>query len=116
MASPIDDYLAGFTGEKRAILEQVCESIRAAAPGAQEKISYGMPTFWQGHNLVHFAGMKNHLGFYPGASGVAVFADRLTADGYKTSKGAIQFPWDKPVPYELIVEITRFRVDEETHS
>jgi uncharacterized protein YdhG (YjbR/CyaY superfamily) len=111
--SPIDDYIAGFDGDKQAILKQVCEIIRTTAPDAQEKISYGMPTFWQGHNLIHFAAMKNHLGIYPGASGVANFADRLQAEGYKTSKGAIQFPWNKPIPYDLIAEITRFRVAEE---
>jgi uncharacterized protein YdhG (YjbR/CyaY superfamily) len=79
-----------------------------SAPKASEKISWGMPTFHLGENLVHFALMKNHIGFYPGADGVAAFTAEL--DGYKTSKGAIQFPLSKPVPYDLIARITAFRV------
>ncbi|KAF1084429.1 hypothetical protein SPSYN_02206 [Sporotomaculum syntrophicum] len=69
-----------------------------------------MPTFWQNGNLIHFAAAKNHLGVYPGESGVSVFADRLK--GFKTTKGAIQFSFSEPIPYELIAEITRFRVQE----
>jgi uncharacterized protein YdhG (YjbR/CyaY superfamily) len=73
-------------------------------------MSWQMPTFWQGENLVHFAAQKSHIGLYPGESGVRVFADRLT--GYKTSKGAIRFQLSEPIPYDLIEEITRFRVRE----
>jgi uncharacterized protein YdhG (YjbR/CyaY superfamily) len=69
-----------------------------------------MPTFWQGENIVHFAAMKNHLGIYPGESGVEHFKDRLTE--YVTTKGAIQFPYTKPIPYDLIAEIVKFRVTE----
>lgn len=106
----IDEYIARFPDDVRDILEQVRKTIRKAAPEAKEKITWQMPTFWQNGNLVHFAAAKNHLGFYPGESGVRVFAHKLT--GYKTSKGAIQFPLSQEIPYDIIEEVTRFRVKE----
>lgn len=106
----IDEYIALFPDDVRVILDQVRKTIRKAAPDAKEKISWQMPTFWQNENLVHFAAAKNHIGLYPGESGVRAFIDKLT--GYKTSKGAIQFPLSEPIPYDLIAEITRFRVKE----
>jgi len=108
--STIDEYIAQFPEEVRGILEQVRQTIRLAAPEAQERMSWQMPTFWQQENLIHFAAAKKHLGIYPSDSGVRAFADRLK--GYKTSKGAIQFPLTEPLPLELIAEITRFRVQE----
>ena len=86
------------------------ETIRAAAPEAVEKITWRMPTFWQGENLIHFAVFKNHLGLYPGDEGVRAFAERFEIEGYRFSKGAVQLPWSRPMPYELIGEITRYRV------
>ncbi|HYK56629.1 MAG TPA: DUF1801 domain-containing protein, partial [Flavisolibacter sp.] len=77
---------------------------------AEEKISYAMPTFVLNGNLVHFAAYKNHIGFYPSPSPIEVFKDDLT--GYTTSKGAIQFPIDRPLPFDLITKIVRFRVKE----
>lgn len=106
----IDEYIALYSDDIQAILQQVRRTIREAAPGAQEKISWQMPTFYLHENLVHFAAMTNHIGLYPGASGVEMFTDRLV--GYKTTKGAIQFPLSEPIPYDLIGEITRFRVKE----
>nr|WP_315024510.1 DUF5655 domain-containing protein [uncultured Aminipila sp.] len=106
----IDGYIVMFPDDVQDILKQIRETIRKAAPNAKEKISWQMPTFWQDENLVHFASAKNHIGFYPGESGVRTFAHKLT--DYKTSKGAIQFPLSQPVPYNLITEITRFRVKE----
>lgn len=79
-------------------------------PDAEETISYGIPTFKLNGNLVHFAAYKNHIGFYPGSSGVNKFSEKLTQ--YKYSKGTIQFPINKPLPYGLIREIVRFRVKE----
>ncbi|MDR2566308.1 MAG: DUF1801 domain-containing protein [Bifidobacteriaceae bacterium] len=105
----VDEYLAAFSGERRAILERVRLTVARAAPDAVEAISYGMPTFKQGRAVMHFAAMKNHLGVYPMPSAVAAFAGRLSE--YKTSKGAVQFPWDKPIPFELIAEMTRFNVE-----
>ncbi|MDR2517711.1 MAG: DUF5655 domain-containing protein [Spirochaetaceae bacterium] len=104
----IDEYIARYPAEQQEIMRKVREMIRRAAPSAAEKISYQMPTFFQRRNLVHFAAMKNHLGFYPGSGGVAAFADELAP--YKTSKGSIQFPWTEPIPYRLIERITRSRV------
>ena len=81
-----------------------------SAPNAEEKISYKMPTFVLNGNLVHFAAYKNHIGFYPAANGISTFQDELS--GYKTSKGAVQFPIGKPIPYDLISQIVKFRVAE----
>jgi uncharacterized protein YdhG (YjbR/CyaY superfamily) len=92
----------------------VRETIRAAAPEAVECIKWRMPTFYQNENLIHFACHRNHLGLYPGDSGVAAFKERLAADGYQNTKGAIQFPWRDPIPFDLIAEITRYRVAEVT--
>ena len=108
--STIDEYIALYPADIQKILTKIRKTIRKAAPKATEKISWGMPTFHQGENLVHFAVAKNHIGFYPSTGGVAAFADEL--DGYKTSKGAIQFPLSKPVPYDLITRITTFRVEQ----
>jgi len=106
----IDEYIGLFPSEVQDILTTLRKVIKESAPGATEKISYQMPTFAVHGNLVHFAAYKKHIGFYPAASGVAAFTDKLVE--YKTSKGAIQFPIDKPLPYELIREIVQFRVDE----
>ncbi len=104
----IDEYIAQFSGDVRDRLEQIRKTIREAAPDAIEKISWQMPTFAQKGNVIHFAAGKRHIGIYPGASGVEAFADRLAE--YKTSKGAIQLPNDRPLPLELVAEITRYRV------
>ena len=104
----IDAYIAGFPPAVRAALRQVRETIRVHAPGTVERISYGIPTFYKGENIIHFGGAKKHIGLYPGAEAIAMFADRLTA--YQTSKGAIQFPLDQPIPYALIADITDYRM------
>ena len=109
----IDEYIAQFPKETQKRLRKIRAVIRKAAPKAVEKISWGMPTFWQGKNLIHFAAMKNHIGLYPGAEGVVAFAKEL--EGYKTSKGAIQLPNDKELPLDLITRITGFRVQMETN-
>lgn len=104
----INEYIAQYDGEVKAILDQTRATIHAAAPEAIEKISWQMPTFWQKENLIHFAANKSHLGIYPGGEAVTVFSDKLK--GYKTSKGAIQFLFDQPIPYELIAEIVTWRL------
>ena len=106
----IDAYIAQFPVEIQVILEQVRAAIKAAAPDAVEKISYQMPTFYFNGNLVHFAAQKHHIGFYPAPSGVEHFTAELKT--YKTSKGAVQFPLDEPIPYDLIRAITSFRYNE----
>lgn len=106
----IDEYILQFPLEVQAILQTLRKTIREAAPEAQEKISWRMPTFFLHGNLVHFAAFKNHIGFYPGASGIESFKDRFSE--YKWSKGAVQFPIEKPLPLELVSEIVKFRVTE----
>jgi uncharacterized protein YdhG (YjbR/CyaY superfamily) len=109
-ASPIDAYIDAFPEPKRGLLLKMRETIRKAAPAASEKISYRMPTFFLKGNLVHFAAFDRHIGFYPGANGVAAFEDRL--GDYVHAKGSIQFPVDKPLPLKLVSDIVRFRVEE----
>lgn len=104
----IDSYIAEHPESTQKLLQQMRTTIRKAAPDAGEKISYGMPTFTLNGNLVHFAGYKSHIGFYPGAGPINIFANELTA--YNTSKGTIQFPIDKPLPLDLVTKITKFRV------
>lgn len=104
----IDAYIADFPADKQRLLKQIRTVIQKAAPKAVEKISYGMPCFFQEGNLVYFAAMKNHIGFYPTSSGVINFEKELAL--YVTSKGAIQFPLDKPLPVKLITMIVKFRV------
>ena len=84
------------------------EAIASEAPDAGEKIGYGIPTFTFHGNLVHYAAYDTHIGFYPGAAGIAEFAKELK--GYETSKGTVRFPLDKPLPLELVRKITAFRV------
>ncbi|MDO8811579.1 MAG: DUF1801 domain-containing protein [Gallionella sp.] len=106
----IDEYIADFPPEVQASLERLRLTIRTAAPDATEKISYQMPTFYFNGNLVHFAAYKHHVGFYPAPSGISAFQQELSV--YKTSKGAVQFPLDKPLPLELVKKIVGFRVKE----
>lgn len=106
----IDEYIAAFPDDVQQILRQIRQTIRNAAPGAQEAISYQMPTFKLHGNLVHFAAFKKHIGFYPDPSGIEAFKDELAP--YASSKGAVQFPLGKPVPYELISRIVTYRVEE----
>jgi uncharacterized protein YdhG (YjbR/CyaY superfamily) len=106
----VDEYIRGFPTDVQRILNRLREAIRKAAPDAEEKISYRMPTFVLHGNLVHFAAYRNHIGFYPTSSGIEAFKQELSA--YKWSKGSVQFPIDKPLPYELVRRIVRFRVAE----
>ena len=106
----IDEYIASFSKDTQEIMERLRVTIKSAAPDAVEKISYSMPTFYQNGNLVHFAAYKNHIGLYPTPSGIEAFkSDLLT---YQFSKGAVQFPIDKPLPFGLITKIVKFRVIE----
>jgi uncharacterized protein YdhG (YjbR/CyaY superfamily) len=106
----IDEYIAGFPDDVQVILQKVRTTIRKAAPDAGETISYQMPTFTLKGNLVHFAGFKKHIGFYPVPTGIEAFKKELSI--YKQGKGSVQFPLDKPIPYGLITKIVKFRVKE----
>lgn len=109
-----EEYFAQFPEEIQAILQKIRAVISEAAPDATEKISYQMPTFYLNGNLVHFAAFKTHIGFYPVPSGIDKFKEELSQ--YKGGKGSVQFPLDKPIPYDLIRRITIFRVEENLQS
>ena len=102
----VDEYIAAQDEALRPRLEEVRRILRAAMPQATEKISWSMPTYWKGRNLIHFAASKKHLGLYPGSEATAVFAEEL-AD-YSVSKGTIRLPYTKPLPEELIAQIARW--------
>lgn len=104
----IDENIAQFPAVTQILLQKVREVIRSVAPDAVEAISYGIPTYKLHGNLVHFAGYAHHIGFYPGSEAIEVFKEELK--DYKTSKGTIQFPLDKPIPYDLVKRITEYRV------
>lgn len=102
-AKTVDSYIEAQPVNIRPILNQVRDTLRKALPNAKECISWSMPTFRGKNNIIHFAAHKKHIGLYPGAEAIEHFAERLT--GYNTSKGAVQFPYNKPIPLELIAEI-----------
>lgn len=106
----IDGYIHSFPEDIQEILQKIRVTIHKAAPKAEEAVKYGIPTFVLNGNLVHFGGFKNHIGFFPGSSGVRNFKKEL--EKYNTSKGTIQFQLDEPIPYTLITKITKFRVKE----
>lgn len=107
----VDVYIAAQPEEVQPVLTEFRKVVREAAPNASEKMSWNMPTFWQGKNLVHFAAFKKHIGLFPGGEATTVFADRLT--GYKTSKGGIQFPLGRPIDFDLVRDIVLWRVEQE---
>lgn len=106
----IDDYIAQCPEDVQKVLQELRKVIHAAAPDAEEKISYQMPTFYLNGNLVHFAAYKNHIGFYPTPSGIEHFKEELSA--YAGAKGSVQFPLSEPVPFDLVARITTFRAEE----
>lgn len=102
----IDEYIAAQEETIRPRLERLCSVIHEAIPDADEKISWAMPTFRKGKNLISFAAFRKHIGLYPGDEAAAAFADRLT--GFEVSKGTIRLPHDQDLPEELIAEIARW--------
>ena len=99
----IDQYIEEQADYAKPFLNEVRQILRSALPEAEERISWSMPTFWKGRNIIHFAASKKHLGLYPGGEATEVFADRLVS--YDVSKGTIRLPYNKPLPRELIAEI-----------
>ena len=110
----IDAYILEQPEDIQKYLYQMHGILQAALPDAQERISWSLPTYWNQHNIVHFAGFKKHIGFYPGPQAIEMFEERLKE--YKTSKGAIQFPYNKPLPAELITEIAKWCNDTGNHA
>lgn len=106
----IDEYISAFPSDVQEALNAVRSCIAEAAPEAEQTINYGIPTFKLNGNLVHFAGYKGHIGFYPAPSGIEAFREQLSI--YKGAKGSVQFPLDQPIPLDLIRKITLFRKQE----
>jgi uncharacterized protein YdhG (YjbR/CyaY superfamily) len=106
----VDEYLSSLPANTKGILEEVRKAIKQAAPQAEELISYNMPAFTLHGRLVYYAAFKNHVGFYPVSSAIKAFQSELS--DYKTSKGTIQFPIERPIPYGVITKIVKFRVRE----
>lgn len=110
MKKNIDTFISTYPKETQKILEQMRKTIKKAAPGAEETICYGIPTFTFFGNLVHFSAFKTHIGFYPTPSGIEAFKKELSS--YKSAKGSVQFPLDKPLPLDLITRMVKFRAKE----
>jgi uncharacterized protein YdhG (YjbR/CyaY superfamily) len=110
----VDEYIASFSPDVREVLEKVRAMVKNTAPGAEEKISYGMPGYKLRHPLVYFAAHTNHIGLYPTPSATGAFAKEL--EPYESGKGSIKFPLDKPIPYDLIRRIVEFRVKEDSEK
>ncbi|MBM7711997.1 iron chaperone [Enterococcus xiangfangensis] len=109
--SPIEIYINDAEKGQQALLKELYQLIKEIVPAeTTEKISYGLPTFYLKENLVHFGAMKKHLGFYPTPSVLTAFQEQLK--DYKTSKGAVQFPYEQELPIELIKRMVHFRLEE----
>ena len=108
----IDAYIALQDKERQPKLKEIRAILRAAIPEAEERISWSMPTYWKGRNILHFAASKKHLGLYPGSEATAAFAEDLKE--YDVSKGTIRLPWNKELPADLIQRIARWCFEEYT--
>ncbi|MDR2562646.1 MAG: DUF1801 domain-containing protein [Prevotellaceae bacterium] len=106
----VDEYIARFEPEIQIVLNELRNIVKSEAPEASEKISYGMPTFYLNGNLVHFAAFKHHYGFFPAPSAIDEFEEELAP--YRSGKGSLHFPMNKPIPQDIIKKIVRFRVNE----
>ena len=113
-ATTVDEYIASFPEAVQARLTAMRDTVRQHAPQAAERISYAMPTYVLHGNLVHFAAYAHHIGFYPTPAGITAFQDALAP--YKSAKGSVQFPHTEPLPLELVAEMVRFRVAENTRK
>ena len=110
----IDEYIADFPADVQKLLEKIRRTIRKAAPGAKEAIKYQMPTFILNGNLIHFAAFKKHIGLYPAPRGIEEFKDEMAP--YLGAKSTLRFPLDKPIPFDLITRIVKFRVQKNVQT
>lgn len=110
VAADIDEYIAACPAAVQRRLQSIRRTVKKVVPGAQEKISYQIPTFTLVGNLIHFAAFKTHIGVYPGPA--AIEALRAELAGFRTAKGTVQFPLDEPMPLKLIEKLVRFRVEQ----
>lgn len=111
--STVDEYISRYEPEIAERMEELRKLINDSAPAISEKIAWGMASFVLKGNLVHFSGEKRHMGFHPGSAAIEIFSDKIKGLGYKHSKGTMQLPYDKPMPYDLLREIVLFRVAEQ---
>ena len=102
----IDEYISRCPVEFQLLLEKIRKTIIKQAPKAEEAIRYGMPTFLFHGTLVHFAAFKNHIGFYPAPIGIKIFEKEIFE--YKSGEGSLQFPLDKPIPFDLIKKMVKY--------
>ena len=110
----IDDYIDGFSPNVQKILQKIRKTIQKAAPGAEEAISYQIPTFKLNGNLIYFAGFQNHVSVYPAPRGAKEFKEELAV--YEGGKGTVRFPLNEPIPYDLITRITKYRVQQNVEA
>lgn len=106
----VDEYISMFPENVQIILKKLRQTVKQSAPKAEETISYRIPTFKLNGNLVHFGAFNDHIGFFPTSSGIEAFKKELSP--YKLSRGTAQFPFNKPIPYDLVKRIVRYRVKE----
>lgn len=99
----IDEYISAQDEAVQGKLREIRAILQTALPDAEERLSWSMPTYWKGRNIIHFAAAKNHIGLYPGDEATAMFAEKLT--GYNVSKGTIRLPYDRELPADLIADI-----------
>ena len=104
----VEEYILSQDEEIRPLLQKVRSVLAGSLPGATEKISWSMPTYWEGHNLIHFAAQKKHIGLYPGPEAVEHFSGKLDQAGLKYNKGSIQIPYSYELPLDLIAEIAQW--------
>jgi uncharacterized protein YdhG (YjbR/CyaY superfamily) len=110
----IDEYIMGFEPAIQKTLNELRDFIKSEAPDATEKISYGMPTFYLNGNLVHFAAFKDHYGFFPSPSGIDKFEKELIP--YRSGKGTLRFPFNRPIPWDILKKIIQHRVEENSRK
>lgn len=111
--SKVDEYITEQPEDVKPLLNQVRDTIRVVLPDAEERIAWRMPTYWEKHNIIHFAAFKKHIGLYPGDQAIIHFAQQLSE--YKTSKGAVQFQYNEPLPLALIAEIAQWCYETGNH-
>lgn len=109
----VDAYIEAQAEDIQLVLNQVRETLGNALPGTQERIAYGIPTFWDEGNIIHFAGNKKHVGLYPGDKAIEHFTSQL--EGYTLSKGTVRFPYSKPLPLTLIADIAKWSYERQKH-
>ena len=112
----VEEYILMHDDKIRSQLQNVRQTLINRLPGAAEKISWSMPTYWKGHNIIHFAAQKKHIGLYPGPEAVEHFSEKLDQAGLKYSKGSIRIPYSEDLPLELIAEIADWCMETGNHA